>query len=66
VFIDQTTLDRWTIGERPTPSEQIPSPYRLTEVGQDADIPREFLVFDADLSTIGSVKLATEDTCTAE
>jgi hypothetical protein len=38
----------------------------LTEVGENPNIPREFLVLDADFRAVGAIELATEDACAAE
>ena len=66
VLIYQPAVYRRASGKRPSPRKQVPGPHGLTEVGEDADVPRKFLVFDADFCAVGTVELAAEDACPTE
>lgn len=59
VLVDNPTCNRRTARERPEPSENIPRPHRLAEIAQNANIPGEFLVFEADFGAVGPVQLAS-------
>lgn len=66
MLIHQPAINRRAKSERPSPRKQIPRPHSLTEIGENPNIPGEFLVLDADFCAVGSVKLAAEDACAAE
>ena len=66
MFIHQAAVNRRTKSERPSPREQVPGAHGLTEVGENANVPREFLVLDSDFRAIRAVELAAEDACAAE
>ena len=66
MFIHQAAVDSRAKSERPSPREQVPGAHGLTEVGEDADVPWELLVFDSDFRAVRAVELTTEDACTAE
>jgi len=59
VFVHQPALNRRTRSERPRPCKHIPRSHGLSEIGEDADVPWEFLVFDVDFGAVGAVELAT-------